>query len=620
MFLNLLIPSTLVLFSTRIIQVYFNQSFFKSAFLSNNIIMLYYYLILKFDIFKFGNIFFISLILLLLFFEKKKIKPKIKEILFFISSIYLIHLFSKNFYLYKYDEFSEYGIITKLIFFINTLPINDTSIWGKGTYEKINLLSSFYIFFLKNNFLDYNENILIFSNIFYIITLALYIISEFKNLSTTKKIFSFLTLVIFTYMLNSGLDRIYPETILSLLLCLIFIKIDKLNNKFNKLDFFIILLSLFIIFCIKYNGIIISTLTGFFLIINLFLIKKYKAIISVVLILLFSVIFLKLHTIPIKFSAITFNQKIDNKILEKDVRNFKNTYALIPESLMKNKKITPEKILNSVWTSNKNESIYHLYSFSALNNLLSILKINFKLPNIGLNFFCWALILLILYVLDKKYFLKENFFYLFIIIFILIIYQTILAIWALQQNLVNEDGSLLISWSRHLGIIINGFFSFYFLKILSDSNSKKGKLLLFCLIIFIFIFIPTRTFRGITHQVIEKKIPFWQNKIELRENIKNLADKIKNISEEEYFFLIVLENNELDPYFYPILKYELIKTNIIVIGDNKLLKEIIRTIRTISQSAQKYYILSYKDSSNTKKNFYKEKNINFDFFELNKIK
>ena len=589
MFLNLLIPSTLVLFSTRIIQIYFNQSFFKSAFLSNNIIMLYYYLILKFDIFKFGNIFFISLLLLLLFFKKNKINLRIKEILFFISSIYLIHLFSKNFYLYKYDEFSEYGIITKLIFFINTLPINDISIWGKGTYEKINLLSSFYIFFLKNNFIDYNENILIFSNIFYIIILALYIISEFKNLSTTKKIFSFLTLVIFTYMLNSGLDRIYPETIVSLLLCLIFIKIDKLNNKFNKLDFFIILLSLFIIFCIKYNGIIISNLTGFFLIINLFLIKKYKAIIGVVLILLFSVIFLKLHTIPIKFPAITFDQKIDNKILERDIRNFKNIYAPIPQSLMKNKKITPEKILNSVWISNKNESIYHLYSFSALNNLLSILKINFKLPNIGLNFFCWALILLILHVLNKKYFLKENFFYLFIIIFILIIYQTILTIWALKHNLVNEDGSLLISWSRHMGIVINGFFSFYFLKMLSDRNSKKGKLLLFCLIIFIFIFIPARTFRGITHQVIEKKIPFWQNKIELRENIKNLANKIKNISGEEYFFLIVLENNELDPYFYPILKYELIKTNIIVIANDKLLMEI---IRTISQSAQKYYILN----------------------------
>ena len=43
-------------------------------------------------------------------------------------------------------------------------------------------------------------------------------------------------------------------------------------------------------------------------------------------------------------------------------------------------------------------------------------------------------------------------------------------------------------------------------------------------------------------------------------------------------------------------------------------------IRTISQSAQKYYILNYKDSSNKKEKFYKEKNINFDFFELNKIK
>ena len=618
MFLNLLIPSILIFFSTKIIQVFFNQSFFKSTFLSNNIIMLYYYLILKFDIFLFGNFFFLFLIFLFLFifFFKKKIRLNIKEISFFILSILIVHFFSKEFYLYKYDEFSEYGIITKLIFYINTLPINDSSIWGKGTYEKINLLSSFYIFFLKNNFLDYQENIIIFSNIFYIITLVLYIISEFKNFSAAKKIISFFAIIIFTYMLNSGLDRIYPETILSLLLCIILVKIDKLNNKFNKLDFFIILLSLFIIFSIKNNGIIISFLIGFLFIINLFFIKKYKAIIGVVLFLLFCIIFLKLHTIPIKLSAINGNEEINYKILEKSIRSFDYTYKKIPDSLIKNKNLTYEKVLNSMWISSKNESIYNLYSFSALNNSLSILNINFKVWNFGLNFFCWVFILLILHRLDKKSFMTGNYYYFSLIILILIIYQAILAIWALQNNLFNEDSSLLISWSRHLGIIINGFFSFYFLNILSNNSSKKVKFLLYCFIIFIIIFIPTRTFRGIMPQVIENKIPFWENKYELRKNIKNLANKIKNIAGEDYFYLIVLENNLFDPYFYPILKYELIKTNVIIVNDDKLLKE---KIKMINNFAQKYYILNYKASYNVNKNPYKEKKINFELFELNKI-
>jgi hypothetical protein len=554
---------------------------------------------------------------LFIFFFKKKINKDIKEILFFISSILIIHFFSRDFYLYKYDEFSEYGIITKLIFYINTLPINDSSIWGKGTYEKINLLSSFYIFFLKNSFLDYQENTIIFSNIFYIITLVLYILSEFKNFSATKKIIAFFVIIIFTYMLNSGLDRIYPETILSLLLCIILIKINILNNKFNKLDFFIILLSLFIIFCIKNNGMIVSFLIGFLFIVNLFFIKKYKAIISVFLILLFCVIFLKLHTTPIKLTAINEYEEINYKILEKSLRNFDYSYKRIPDSIIKNKDLTYEKVLNSIWISSKNESIYNIHSFSALNNFLSILKINFKIPNFGLNIFCWALMLLILHRLDKKSFMMGNYYYFSLIILILIIYQVILTIWALHNNLFNEDGSLLISWSRHLGIIINGFFSFYFLNILSNNSSKKVKFLLYCFIIFIIIFIPARTFRGIMPQVVENKIPFWKNKHELRKNIKNLANKIKNITGEDDVFLIVIENNLLDPYFYPILKYDLIKTNVIIINDDKLLKE---KIKLINVSGQKYYILNYKASSNVNKNLYKEKKINFELFELNKIK
>jgi hypothetical protein len=417
-------------------------------------------------------------------------------------------------------------------------------------------------------------------------------------------------------MLNSGLDRIYPETILSLLLCIILIKINILNNKFNKLDFFIILLSLFIIFCIKNNGIIVSSLIGFLFIINLFFIKKYKAIIGVFLTLLFCVIFLKLHTIPIKLTAINGSEEINYKILEKSIRNYNNTYATIPNAFIKNKDLTYEKVLNSIWISSKNESIYNLYSFSALNNFLSFLKINFKVTNFGLNIFCWTFILLILHRLDKKSFMMGNYYYFFLIILILIIYQIILTIWSLQNKLFNEDSSLLISWSRHLGIIINGFFSFYFLNILSNNSSKKVKFLLYCFIIFIIIFIPARTFRGIMPQVVENKIPFWKDKYELRKNIKNLANKIKNITGEDNFFLIVIENNLLDPYFYPILKYDLIKTNVIIVNDDKLLQE---KIKMINDTAQKYYILNYKASYNINKNPYKEKKVNFELFELNKI-
>jgi hypothetical protein len=603
--INLLFPTLLIYLSTKIIQIFYLQNFFKSIFLVNIFINIYYYLILKINIFYLGNFLLIFLITIsfIYFLIKKKIIITLKEISIFYTTIILIYFYSKNFYLYKYDEFSEYGIITKLIFYINTLPINDNTIYGKGTYEKINILSCFYIFFLKNTFLDYYENIIIFANIFYIVILILNILNEFKNLSIVKKIFAFFSIIIFTYMLSSGLDRIYPETIISLLLCLIMILTNKLNQKFNKLNFIIILLSLFLIFSIKNSGIVISVLISFFLIINFFFKKKYKAILGILLLLFFNQIFLKIHGTPLNYNE-TYNPII----------TYNKTYATIPKTIADSNQVEFIKIIKSIWKSNVEESIYHLYSFSALNNFLSIIKINFKLPSIGLNFFFWILVLATFYYLDKISFLKKKIYFLCIIL-ILIFYEIILTIWAYQHHLVNEDGTLLISWSRHLGSVINGFLMFYFLNNLSELN-KGIKKIMYLIIIFIIIFIPARAARGITPQFIENKISFWKNKFELRENIDKLTNKIKATTGGKTFVLLVLENNELDPYFYPILKYNLIKTNVIVISDYKLLEE---KLKKINHSKEEYYILSYENNSITNKNFYKEKNINIDLFKLTKI-
>jgi len=90
----------------------------------------------------------------------------------------------------------------------------------------------------------------------------------------------------------------------------------------------------------------------------------------------FNQIFLKIHGTPLNYNE-TYNPII----------TYNETYATIPKTIADSNQVEFIKIIKSIWKSNVEESIYHLYSFSALNNFLSIIKINFKLPSIGLNFF-----------------------------------------------------------------------------------------------------------------------------------------------------------------------------------------------------------------------------------------
>ena len=62
-------------------------------------------------------IFFLTLIAVIILPTKNGITKFLKEIILKLIPIYLIIiLYSSNLFFYKYDEFSEYGIISKLIF------------------------------------------------------------------------------------------------------------------------------------------------------------------------------------------------------------------------------------------------------------------------------------------------------------------------------------------------------------------------------------------------------------------------------------------------------------------------------------------------------------------------
>ena len=102
---------------------------------------------------------YLAVILLIYLIFKKKINTGYLKsfLLFFIIYLLLIFL-CKDLFLYKYDEFSEYGITSKLIFVENNLPSNIDYI-QKGSHHKINLISYFHYFFLKNSSNIFQEDI-----------------------------------------------------------------------------------------------------------------------------------------------------------------------------------------------------------------------------------------------------------------------------------------------------------------------------------------------------------------------------------------------------------------------------------------------------------------------------
>ena len=157
---------------------------------------------------------YLAIILFIYLIFKKEINAKYLKSFFIFFIIYLLLIFlCKDLFFYKYDEFSEYGITSKLIFIENNLPSNIDYL-QKGSHHKINFISYFHYFFLKNSSKIFQEDIAYIAHSFLIITLILAVIS-FANLNNLKKIllgvFYFLI-----YTLGPGLDRLYVDSMLGL--------------------------------------------------------------------------------------------------------------------------------------------------------------------------------------------------------------------------------------------------------------------------------------------------------------------------------------------------------------------------------------------------------------------
>ena len=204
----------------------------------------------------------LTIILFIFLIFKIKIDKNNFQTFFILLLIYSILIWiCKDLFYYKYDEFSEYGI-TSSFFGENNVPSNIDYL-QKGSHHKINLISYFHYFFLKNSTKLFQESITYLAHSFFILLLLLNIcdfvkFTKFTKFTKFKKFKKFLIFIIFyflIYSLGPGLDRLYVDTIVGLVIVLLLLVSFKKNKYIS--DYYLIFLLALILPMIKPNGIII---------------------------------------------------------------------------------------------------------------------------------------------------------------------------------------------------------------------------------------------------------------------------------------------------------------------------------------------------------------------------
>ena len=484
----------------------------------------------------------------------------------FLTLAFLIIIFyTQGAFLYKYDDFSEYGIIPKLIFFENYLPIYIDYL-DKGTHSKVNIISIYQYFFLKNSALEFQENSLLVVNNFFKILLIINLFS-YINYSRLKYFIIFIIFYFLIYSLSTGFDRLYVDSIIALIIPNLFLIFFN-NNK--KLDYLLFTLLFITIPCLKFSGIIIVLgISAIFLLYNFFVKKNDKSII-VIICLFISFFINQFH----HSSFANFNNNINEDFKKKFYQNrdqFQN-YTYESKHILKktDQKIFEKEIILEIVSANfkklSSDGIYHSKTFLILNKIFDKLKLPLNLKEYPINLYVWISLILIM-----SFFIKANLKYLNIIsiLYILFIfsYFFILILWAMVNNLINNDYTIAQSWQRHLGVLLLGYILFLLVNILRYKRLDYLKLIIVGLIIMM-ISVPNslKNFFSLEFIITEK---YWKETFEMRNEIKYLSESIEQ-KIPKYSKLIVCNPIKYNGYFYPILKYELININTIKNNDYRL--------------------------------------------------
>lgn len=600
------------------IYSYFISSFFKISIIKSYLkicICLIFLLIFlgKFGLLEYTNAlikYFSFFILVYLIFKKKFNFSSFLEVFFIFILFLLLIWISKDLYYYKFDEFTEYGITSRLIFNENNLPINIEYL-EKGSPHKVNFISYFHYFFLKNSTDIFLEEITFLAQSFFIIILMITILS-FLDLNLIKKIIIGSTFYFLIYTLGPGFDRLYVDTIVGMFISLILLIFFNKQNK--KSDFILLFLIVAAFPMIKPNALVIICGLILIFVFYLFLQKKIISFSIILFAILFNFLFTKLYIFQIE------NKEIENNyhkgVYHSSSKSFNlgniNQYNLQPfEKIIKNKKIFFDVQIEEL----KKNGIYHAKSFLILNKIFEKINPKFKMIEIPLNIFVWFLIILLISYFVSK---KDNEIKLPLLIFLYLSFLTayfiFLTYWASRNNLINDDFTMSISWERHLGTIILGIILFLLVHL--SQNYKNYTVLISLFIISLNISLPNSLRVFMPLELINKN-QFWEHKYKKREDIRNISIEIKkklNDYSKLYFYI----NKIPDPYFSTILKYELIKINT---SDLTNTNNIIFDYNNFfSQDTKNYIISDYDGTTLLNKIFINFQNNTHPFLNYNLLK
>ncbi len=537
----------------------------------------------------------LTIILLIFLIFKIKIDKNNFQKFFILLIIYSILIWiCKDLFYYKYDEFSEYGITSKLLFSENNVPSNIDYL-QKGSHHKINLISYFHYFFLKNSTKLFQESITYLAHSFFILLLLLNIcdfikFKKFKKFKKSKKFLIFITFYFLIYSLGPGLDRLYVDTIIGLVIVLLLLVSFKKNKYIS--DYYLIFLLALILPMIKSNGILILIgLMPIILIENIF--RKKFVIFGILVLSLISYNFVS------NFYFTNLNYYGKKNIIKKYEVHESSAFDL--KQLNHQANLSQKQIANLdgkfiLKFSNKQiknllkNGIYHSETFLIFNKIISKSPFNFKLIQIPINLFIWFIIVILItfFIAIKK---KNKNLYWISILYLGFIssYYIMLMLWSIKHNLVNTDLELLVSWQRHLGSLLIGIIFFLLVKFFQIYSSLK--IIIIFLILSMSISFPNSIRLFMPIEIIQNEL-FWTKKINQRKELKIISQDI-NSKFKNYSNIIFAFHKNDDPYFEPILRYELIKHHTFNIDNDFNLMKIIKIYNT-SLNKNKLYL--FKDN------------------------
>ena len=198
------------------------------------------------------------------------------------------------------------------------------------------------------------------------------------------------------------------------------------------------------------------------------------------------------------------------------------------------------------------------------------------------------------------------FFLLLSIIFLISLFITSL-IWGITHNLLNKDLTVEVSWERHLGVFILGIIIYLLTLFISKNNLSFSKLLIL-LTITICISTPN-SLRPIFNKNFIVQDQFWSSKYAQREDIDNFAKKASKDLNKYSYLINTLKDN--DPYFHPILNYELIDINVYKLSIDEINQKTFFATHYLNfQKPKNIFILINNNNINILKNKINELNSN----------